>query len=277
MKNRGFTLIELLVVIAIIAILAAILFPVFARARMKAQQTACVSNLKQIGTALAMYASDWGGRNILWGTGYYESQDTNISCHMWFTGSLVRYISGTASGAGSAGRGSGADSVMYCPSTPQTDLKSGSCGYVLNAWHTGVTWLGVTDGSISDPSTLVTFGDGNGSQPFTGCGPWYGDTLDVNNACIAPWVAVSTNGRDVGLTADPPFWPCRTNTNGYNGWMCFKGNHNGLCDFLFADGHVKAMKLNTLPNSYITVDCGWTDASPWVLTYPMYLGRQRAN
>src|SRR5690242_10155784 len=55
----GFTLIELLVVIAIIAILAAILFPVFAQAREEARQTACSSNLKQIGTAMMMYAQDY--------------------------------------------------------------------------------------------------------------------------------------------------------------------------------------------------------------------------
>ncbi len=55
----GFTLIELLVVIAIIAILAAILFPVFARAREKARQTSCLSNLKQIALATNMYAQDY--------------------------------------------------------------------------------------------------------------------------------------------------------------------------------------------------------------------------
>jgi prepilin-type N-terminal cleavage/methylation domain-containing protein len=57
--RRGFTLIELLVVIAIIAILAALLFPVFATAREKARQTSCLSNLKQLGTAMAMYAQDF--------------------------------------------------------------------------------------------------------------------------------------------------------------------------------------------------------------------------
>ncbi len=58
-KRHGFTLIELLVVIAIIAILAAILFPVFAKAREKARQTTCASNMKQIGTALMMYVQDY--------------------------------------------------------------------------------------------------------------------------------------------------------------------------------------------------------------------------
>jgi len=58
-RKTGFTLIELLVVIAIIAILAAILFPVFAQAREKARQTTCLSNFKQIGLGVMMYVQDW--------------------------------------------------------------------------------------------------------------------------------------------------------------------------------------------------------------------------
>src|SRR5712691_3467653 len=57
----GFTLVELLVVIAIIALLAAVLFPVFAQAREKGRQTYCLSNLRQMGTAMMLYAEDHDG------------------------------------------------------------------------------------------------------------------------------------------------------------------------------------------------------------------------
>src|ERR1035437_2508973 len=78
MRRKGFTLIELLVVIAIIAILAAILFPVFSRARAKALQTSCLANIKQLALATMMYAADhkdmlpwdraggWGGWPPYW-------------------------------------------------------------------------------------------------------------------------------------------------------------------------------------------------------------------
>ena len=61
-RRGGFTLIELMIVIAIIAILAAILVPNFIRARAQGQLTACKSNLKNIGTAMEMYSTDWSGK-----------------------------------------------------------------------------------------------------------------------------------------------------------------------------------------------------------------------
>jgi prepilin-type N-terminal cleavage/methylation domain-containing protein/prepilin-type processing-associated H-X9-DG protein len=71
MKQRGFTLIELLVVIAIIAILAAILFPVFARAREKARQTSCLSNVKQMALGALMYVQDYDERFPNYAMGSY--------------------------------------------------------------------------------------------------------------------------------------------------------------------------------------------------------------
>jgi prepilin-type N-terminal cleavage/methylation domain-containing protein/prepilin-type processing-associated H-X9-DG protein len=77
--RRGFTLIELLVVIAIIAILAAILFPVFAQAREKARQTTCMSNLKQIGLAMMQYCQDYDG--FVPGENVYPGNPTTIDAN----------------------------------------------------------------------------------------------------------------------------------------------------------------------------------------------------
>jgi prepilin-type N-terminal cleavage/methylation domain-containing protein/prepilin-type processing-associated H-X9-DG protein len=90
MSRKGFTLIELLVVIAIIAILAAILFPVFARAREKARQSSCLSNTKQWGLGGLMYAQDYD-ETCMPGYQYYQvSGDTTRLA--WFVYYLMPYV-----------------------------------------------------------------------------------------------------------------------------------------------------------------------------------------
>jgi prepilin-type N-terminal cleavage/methylation domain-containing protein/prepilin-type processing-associated H-X9-DG protein len=125
MKVRGFTLIELLVVIAIIAILAAILFPVFARAREKARQTSCLSNLKQIGLSLQMYVQDYDERAPMIWYGTDSSRD-NANVGFNFRELLHPYIKN--------------EQVWRCPSRPPSFR---TCHYTGYGWGRGTnSWLG---------------------------------------------------------------------------------------------------------------------------------------
>ena len=100
-RKRGFTLIELLVVIAIIAILAAILFPVFARAREAARRTSCLSNLKQLDLACHMYAQDYDE--------LFPVDDHVCNPHVRFVQQVLPYIKNSQ--------------IMYCPSAPSTGVS----------------------------------------------------------------------------------------------------------------------------------------------------------
>jgi len=92
MSRRGFTLIELLVVIAIIAILAAILFPVFARAREKARQTSCLSNIKQIALSGLMYTQDYDERLPGHGCGWADPWGSNGRAETCYAAKLYPYM-----------------------------------------------------------------------------------------------------------------------------------------------------------------------------------------
>ncbi|MCD6362216.1 MAG: DUF1559 domain-containing protein [Armatimonadetes bacterium] len=107
--KRGFTLIELLVVIAIIAILAAILFPVFAKAREKARQTSCLSNVKEMGLAILMYAQDYDEHMIM----YVDSGYTWSTMAWWLV--IDPYIKNQQIRTCPSQRGSGASDygVIY--------------------------------------------------------------------------------------------------------------------------------------------------------------------
>ncbi len=191
--RKGFTLIELLVVIAIIAILAAILFPVFAQAREKARQASCLSNCKQLGTALQLYVddydetmpymldfskwilnvySDWGkGPEPFDNLGSFDIYSGLGNCWSW-ADCIFPYVKNL--------------NIYACPSSPNKK----TFGYGYNVQLTGgvdridvarsacqVNQLGVNPvvlSSIKNASTLVAFCDtlqyrGNTSNPFTGC------------------------------------------------------------------------------------------------------------
>jgi prepilin-type N-terminal cleavage/methylation domain-containing protein/prepilin-type processing-associated H-X9-DG protein len=151
MKRRGFTLIELLVVIAIIAILAAILFPVFAQARDKARQAACLSNSKQIGLGIALYTQDYdevlpmGGRGLT----AEESAKNPAPPDRWH-GWILPYIK---NGGNAAGR-EATTGVFVCPSRPSFPNSTSSMrGYGCNVNIMG--WGGTPPAA---PPAVVSFG-----------------------------------------------------------------------------------------------------------------------
>lgn len=158
-RSNGFTLIELLVVIAIIAILAAILFPVFAQAREKARQTACLSNLNQIGKACIMYQSDYDSM-------YPPSQlpPSGANIVSWPT-MIQPYIKN--------------DQVFTCPSTTTETFGTDTNFMVASTKkYTARTRTAVSFGTL-------TGADGTTAQPFLVSCLSYGRNLIPNTT--AAW------------------------------------------------------------------------------------------
>jgi|LSQX01.1.fsa_nt_gb prepilin-type N-terminal cleavage/methylation domain-containing protein/prepilin-type processing-associated H-X9-DG protein len=151
--RRGFTLIELLVVIAIIAILAAILFPVFARAREKARQTSCLSNVKQLGLGVHMYAQDYDETLPC-----VQMRDATTQYGFWYD-VVQPYVNNRQ--------------VLRCPSQQSVEP-----GYGWNYPHAGYRLdLGnqIGLGDVRYPAEMMLFGDSNGTtyRYYLYCGPHY--------------------------------------------------------------------------------------------------------
>ncbi|NPV48458.1 MAG: prepilin-type N-terminal cleavage/methylation domain-containing protein [Armatimonadetes bacterium] len=160
MVRRGFTLIELLVVIAIIAILAAILFPVFAKAREKARQSSCLSNLKQIALGNLMYAQD-----------YDEKFQPPVVCNSGLTGCFVA-AEYCGSGYQPVGPYIKNRQLWECPS-------SNDCARTSYGWNMSLSYAKLAN--CKEPSATVMYADHRTNVTYRWCGGW----LASNEACCS--------------------------------------------------------------------------------------------
>ena len=243
--NAGFTLIELLVVIAIIAILAAILFPVFAQAREKARAISCLSNMKQMGLSFAMYAQD-----------YDEQQPNGVNWYYpggnGWAGQLYPYYKSA--------------SVLICPN----DGKSGQghSSYAYNSNNTAPT--GATVGSysiakyVAPTKTVLLFEvEGNtssavwsvskpdsdpGSDAYVGAG--YNGFSPAGWGISGVGNAWALNGA--GAFTDPLNLKMATGylrgitAADYPRFTGPKGRHSEGANYLLADTHAKWMRANAV-------------------------------
>ena len=206
-KRKGFTLIELLVVIAIIAILAAILFPVFARAREKARQASCSSNLKQLMLGHMMYTQDYDEKFIYWTTG---EGDAHPESNAWWA-AVYPYVKNVE--------------LYYCPSVGGSNVDYATGHYHNTHFWKSPSWMygmnpnvqyragGLSQGVIRYPSELIVLADSCHGMGET----WRMTFPDAPGS----WSS-SPNKCTVAQERNPDH-----------------ARHNGGCNFGYADGHVK--------------------------------------
>ncbi|GAB4462230.1 MAG: hypothetical protein OHK0029_28720 [Armatimonadaceae bacterium] len=245
----AFTLIELLVVIAIIAILAAILFPVFAQAREKARQTTCISNCKQIGLAIMMYAQDYDEY-------YPRSQWFEVpnpsgggsGQHLW-THDVRPYIRN--------GNEWGTGGVFTCPSHPvpnQNNHRGVNASLMEDCW-TPCRTPGRNMAAVERPADLALVLDKGANsynwawhmfitdgwawaQGHSNAWSQYPDGVWRPNRNAQGWRYSATADTDLAQNNQWPGWP--------NPAIMPRFRHSVTCTVIFGDGHVKSMPRGQL-------------------------------
>lgn len=246
-RRRGFTLIELLVVIAIIAILAGILFPVFAKARERAFTATCTSNIRQLGMAFQMYANDYDYRYPSAGNGFGGNDRGSDWIHINQTntagdmsaekGSLYPYVKNSE--------------AYVCPNAIVADDEAQSGGtrtsYTMNSnLVNNTTWLGSKVNRVNFPAQTFLLVEENDEQLGFGTG-------DYNDG-----VYYAPDPGTLGFD-QPPGMTSNTERHGAGALSCF------------VDGHAKwfaAIELSPYTG---------TKASPSPTRYRAYYFPRRAN
>lgn len=271
-KRQGFTLIELLVVIAIIAILAAILFPVFAKVRAKARATTCVSNLKQIGLAIIQYTNDYDERYPFGQELAYTGSPFGGGDQGWATNvqpyvkSLGIFFCPDDSTSGTA-HWAGGTQISYAINSASLNLTNGNPNVLkgIAGWESswfvnsagpcnGVNRCGSDKGALSQgavprPAESIMVGERHSDRDAnwsTGIGSLFlGGNTTANGGPA---------GDDVGAGWMGNSYPSGRNNNndaahGVNKFGSVTARHTDLANFLFCDGHVKALTpLKTNPD-----------------------------
>ncbi len=223
-KRNGFTLIELLVVITIISILAAILFPVFSRARETARAAACVSNMKQIGLAIAQYRQDYDSF-------YPFSRVYTPVQQNWYDGYLDPYIKGKP--------------ISKCPSVPDnwqigysynqtfgffpgdqiSPSRKGLSLTISSQCGDQMVYDGINEAAVQEPATSINVIESALTYYY--------------------WTIYESSTHSAANAQISYFMPHPTQMNQrYNNAKA--GTHNGGLNVLYADGHVKKQNLGSL-------------------------------
>jgi prepilin-type N-terminal cleavage/methylation domain-containing protein/prepilin-type processing-associated H-X9-DG protein len=277
MKRKGFTLIELLVVIAIIAILAAILFPVFAQAREKARQITCASNLKQVGLAILQYQQDYDevypmGQNANWyGSGWPDTVTPYIKSF-----NVFRCPDDSATTL---------NANQWETATPYGDgISYASNGYMAWDWKTANAWvmMGVMGvgpngnplyvqktpkalAGVTEPAATIMVAEKHSDDVQAYGGDGVGTTGSIGMVFTEAsngygWESSAPgnipNGSATGTAFD----------TGVNGAVSTVHAGKTLANFLFADGHVKAMqpvKTNPDPGNNLDSNDGQSLDNMW--------------